>query len=104
FSVAEIFANPGESDYVYLKKIASLSPDTRIYSNLEPTMIYYDSFDGGVDIAVGKDAGYYYPQAAGVEWSQDIQPFGYAGLRHFFRECDLALSWKRAVSRKEGAL
>ena len=91
FSVAEIFADPLETDFVYLKKIAALSPDTRIYSNLEPTMIYYDSFDSKVDIVVGKDAGYYYPQAAKVEWSQDIQPFGYAGLRHFFAECHKAL-------------
>ena len=91
FSVAEIFADPLETDFVYLKKIAALSPDTRIYSNLEPTMIYYDSFDSKVDIVVGKDAGYYYPQTAKVEWSQDIQPFGYAGLRHFFAECHKAL-------------
>ena len=94
FSVAEIFANPGETDFVYLRKIASLSPDTRIYSNLEPTMIYYDSFDSEVDIVVGKDAGYYYPRAAKVEWSKDIQPFGYAGLRHFFAECEKALGGK----------
>ncbi len=94
FSVAEIFADPMETDYVYLKKIAALSPETRIYSNLEPTMIYYDSFDSEVDIVVGKDAGYYYPRAAKVEWSKDIQPFGYAGLRHFFEECEKALAGK----------
>ena len=94
FSVAEIFADPMETDYVYLKKIAALSPETRIYSNLEPSMIYYDSFDSEVDIVVGKDAGYYYPQAAKVEWSKDIQPFGYAGLRYFFEECEKALAGK----------
>ena len=94
FSVAEIFADPMETDYVYLKKIAALSPETRIYSNLEPAMIYYDSFDSEVDIVVGKDAGYYYPRAAKVEWSKDIQPFGYAGLRHFFEECEKALAGK----------
>ena len=102
FSVAEIFANLGESDYVYLKKIAALSPDTRIYSNLEPTMIYYDSLDSEVDIVVGKDAGYYYPRAARVEWSADIQPFGYAGLRHFFRECEKALAGKEKKTPASG--
>ena len=101
FYVAEIFANLGDSDYVYLKKIAALSPETRIYSNLEPSMIYYDSFDSKVDLVVGKDAGYYYPRAAKVEWSMDVQPFGYAGLRHFFKECDKALSERRTEIKRE---
>ena len=41
FRVAEIFADPMQGDFVYIDKIASVSPDTRIYSNLEPSMIYY---------------------------------------------------------------
>jgi len=91
FSVSEIFACVNEGDFVYLNKIAALSPETRIYSNLDPAMIYYDPSDSGTDIAVGKDAGYYHPEAARVEWSRDVQPFGYAGLRHFLEDCRLAL-------------
>ncbi len=38
FSVAEIFSSIGENDFLYLEKIAKLSPQTRVYSNLEPTI------------------------------------------------------------------
>lgn len=91
FSVAEIFASIGENDFLYLEKIAKLSPDTRVYSNLEPTMIYYDCAKVPTDITIGKDAAYYHPEAAHLEWSDDIQPFGYAGVRHFFAACEETL-------------
>lgn len=91
FQVPEIFANITSVDFVYLRKIAEMSPETKIYSNLEPTMIYYDCSECETDITIGKDAGYYHPDAAHVEWSSDIQPFGYAGVRHFFEECDAAI-------------
>lgn len=90
FSVAEIFANIAETDFIYLEKIARFSPETKIYSNLEPTMIYYEPGENPVDIVVGKDAAYYHPEAAKVEWSEDIQPFGYAGVRHFYEACEKA--------------
>lgn len=92
FSVAEIFASIGENDFLYLEKIAKLSPKTRVYSNLEPTMIYYDCAKAPADITIGKDAAYYHPAAVHLEWSDDIQPFGYAGVRHFFTACDQALT------------
>ena len=91
FSVAEIFSSIGENDFLYLEKIAKLSPQTRVYSNLEPTMIYYDCSEAPADITIGKDAAYYHPEAAHLEWSDDIQPFGYAGVRHFFAACEEVL-------------
>lgn len=91
FAVAEIFANIGEGDFLYLEKIGKLSPQTKIYSNLEPTMIYYDCSENPADITIGKDAAYYHPDAAHLEWSDDIQPFGYAGVRHFFEACEESL-------------
>ena len=91
FAVAEIFASPSKEDYIYIHKIAALSPKTRFYSNLEPTMIYYDLKASPADLAVGKDAVYYHPETAGIEWSDDIAPFGYAGIRHFFEACQEAL-------------
>ncbi len=103
FSVAEIFADIGQADFVYLRKIAALSPDTRIYSNLEPTMIYYDPAGSGTDIAVGKDAGYYHPESACLEWNRDIQPFGYAGLRHFLDGCREALEGGPSGEKREDA-
>ena len=91
FAVSEIFANIGEGDFLYLEKIGKLSPQTKIYSNLEPTMIYYDCSENPADITIGKDAAYYHPDAAHLEWSDDIQPFGYAGVRHFFEACEESL-------------
>ena len=44
--------------------MAKLSPETKIYSNLEPTMIYYEPGENPVDIVIGKDAVYYHPEAA----------------------------------------
>lgn len=93
FSVKEVFGNITESDFVYIDQIAGISPDTMIRSNLEPSMIYYEE-DPCVSIAVGKDAVYYYPDACHLEWNQDIQPFGYAGVRKFIRECRKALEKK----------
>lgn len=86
FQVKEIFANLGEEDYVYLRKIAELSPDTRIYSNLEPTMLYYDCSSEDVDLTIGKDAKWYHPDKPNLPWNQDKQPFGYGGLQLLFTQ------------------
>lgn len=94
FAVGEIFASIGEGDFLYLEKIAQLSPETKIYSNLEPTMLYYGCSENYADITIGKDAAYYHPSAVHVEWSEDIQPFGYRGVQHFFAACDGVLSEK----------
>lgn len=91
FKVAEIFADPQAGDYVYIDKIAQISPETRIYSNLEPTMLYYDCTEVPCHITVGKDAGYYHPDAVNLMWSDDIQPFGYKGLIRFFKDCERVL-------------
>ncbi|MBR2778721.1 MAG: oxidoreductase [Firmicutes bacterium] len=98
FAVTEIFADPSEEDFIYIRRIAAVSPDTRIYSNLEPTMLYYDIGNEAADIVIGKDAGYYHPDSVRVEWSDDTAPFGYAGVRLFFRTCEQALresGWHR---------
>ena len=75
-----------------------LSPETKIYSNLEPTMIYYEPGENPVDIVIGKDAVYYHPEAAQLEWSDDIQPFGYRGVKHFFEECERVLELERGTN------
>ena len=100
FSVAEIFADPQPGDFVYISKIADVSPGTRIYSNLEPTMLYYDCSEVPSDITVGKDAAYYHPGTTNLMWSDDIQPFGYRGLIHFFKECEKVLETE--VCYREG--
>ena len=83
FRVAEVFGTLQGENFGYLKRIAELSPDTRIYSNMEPTMLYYDPTGCPVTISVGKDAGYYHPESPVLNWNSDVQPYGYAGLRRF---------------------
>ncbi|MDO4615466.1 MAG: nitrogenase component 1 [Lachnospiraceae bacterium] len=82
--VPEIFANVREDSGVYLRAIAARSPKTRIYSNMEPTMLYYDSDKKAVDIAVGRDAVFYHPEAEAIPWCEDEQPYGYAAVTELF--------------------
>lgn len=84
--VSEIYGTVSAENFVYIKKIAEISPKTRIYTNLSPSMLYYDCGEGDVDITIGKDAEYYHPGCPNVPWNQERQPFGYAGLIHLFEE------------------
>ena len=84
FKVAEIFASPAPEYYVYIRHLAALSPDTKILSNLDPSMLHYQAEGPAVTMTIGKDAGYYHPECPGVQWNQDIQPFGHDGVRRLF--------------------
>ena len=84
FAVKEIYGTLTAENFIYLKQLAKLSPDTKVFSNLEPTMLYYDAADCGVNLTIGKDAGYYHPECPNVVWNQDRQPYGYAGVRRLF--------------------
>lgn len=95
FSVPEIFGTVGAANFPYIKKIAGLSPETRIYSNLAPSMLFYDAGRAGVEIAVGKDAVYYHSECPGVLWSEERQPFGYEGVRALFDAMDRAMEGTR---------
>ena len=53
-------------------------------SNLSPSMLYYEP-DAAVTATIGKDAAYYHPDAARVLWTEERQPFGYAGVTKLFR-------------------
>lgn len=92
FGVSEIFGTVTSDSYVYLRRIASMSPGTRVYSNLEPTMLFYGCAGSGVDVTLGKDALYYAPDVPNLLWNEDVQPFGYAGVRKLYRELDRVLS------------
>lgn len=95
FSVPEIFGTVGAANFPYIKKLAVLSPETKIYSNLSPSMLFYDAGRAKVDVAVGKDAAYYHPECAGVLWSEERQPFGYEGVRALFGTMDRAMEGMR---------
>ena len=84
FKVPEIYGTITVENFVYMKQLAFLSPGTRVFSNMEPTMIYYDPAQSGVNITIGKDALYYHQDCPGLMWNQDEQPYGFAGVRRLF--------------------
>jgi nitrogenase molybdenum-cofactor synthesis protein NifE len=90
YAVSEIFASYTRTDLPYLREIARYSPDTRIYFGTSPSMINYCS-GAGADVAVGRDAPWYEPEAVPVGFCSDIQPFGYRGLIRFLDEMEGAL-------------
>ena len=94
FKVPEIFGTVGEGNFVWVKKIAQLSPETRISSNLSPTMLHYKDNEVPCDAFIGKDAGFYHPGVPGVNWNGEIQPFGYAGIKTLFDELEAAIAEK----------
>ena len=78
--IAEIYGTIGEGNFVYLKKLAEISPDTRIYSNLSPTMMHYNSAKSQVDFALGQDAMYYHSGKPGIRWNSEVRQFGYQAI------------------------
>ena len=84
FKVPEIDGTITVENFVYMKQLALLSPTTKVFSNMEPTMIYYEPKESGVNITIGKDALYYHQDCPGLMWNQDEQPFGFAGVRRLF--------------------
>lgn len=92
FEVPEIFGTVGEGNFVWVKHIARLSPETRISSNLSPTMLLYKDNEVKCDLCIGKDARYYHPGVPGIDWNGEVQPFGYAGIKTLFDELECALA------------
>ena len=91
FRVKEIFGTITTDSYRYIRHLSALSPETRVYSNLSPSMLLYgedhgeaSADDGAVHIALGRDAGWYHPDYPCLLWGQDIQPFGFMGVCRFF--------------------
>lgn len=93
--VNEIFALPSPADSFYINRLAELAPATRIYSNLEPTMLNYEE-DAAINMAIGADACSYHPQARQLPWNDTVQPFGYAAVTGLFTAMEHALSTKTA--------
>ncbi len=91
FHVEEIFASVTANDLPYIRRLAALSPDTRVYTNLSPTMLFYDCGSARVDLTIGQDAHFYHANTRNVPWNGDLQPFGYAGLAELITQMDRAL-------------
>ena len=94
YSVSEIYGTVTDENFVYVQRLSKLTPELRVYSNLEPTMLNYDCSGAKADVTIGKDAGYYHPGCPNLQWNEDVQPFGYAGLRKLLSELDRLLSEK----------
>lgn len=92
FKVAEIYGTITGENFIYIRQLKKLSPQTKIFSNMEPTMLYYDPTESGVTLTIGKDACYYHPNAKGIHWNEERQPFGYAGVRRLFEALELAVT------------
>ena len=82
FKVECVFATIGELNYKFLKSLAEISPETKIYSNLSPTMLTYEKDD--IDCFIGSDCLYYFPDKPGIEWCDETEPFGYKGVTDLF--------------------
>ena len=83
FSVPEIYGTVGERNFIYIKRLAEKSPETRIFSNLSPSMLAYRR-ESEIDAAIGNDAMYYHRDLPGVAFQDERQPFGYQGVRQLF--------------------
>lgn len=92
FKVPELYTNVAPEDYVYIRHLAELSPETRVFTNLSPTMMNYDCGNADADLTIGKDAEYYHPDCPNVPWNEEKQPFGYAGVTALFEQMTAALS------------
>lgn len=89
--VPYVFAGYTAEDFPYLRELSALSPDTRVYSSLDPSMIGFDRTLKNADLAIGEDAGYYLPLARQVDFNSVRQPFGYSGLTELMNRICAAL-------------
>ena len=92
FKVAEIYGTITGENFIYIRQLKKLSRQTKIFSNMEPTMLYYDPSESGVTLTIGKDACYYHPNTKGIHWNEERQPFGYAGVRRLFEALKQAVT------------
>lgn len=83
--VPYIFSNLTEYNFPYIRRLAESSPETKVYSGIDPSMVHYKEVEG-VDCAIGKDAGQYVPSVPVVEWNSEKQPFGYHGFCGLMKE------------------
>lgn len=95
--VAEIYGTVGERNFVYIKKLAAVSPETRIYSNLSPTMLCYER-ECGIGAVIGNDAMYYHRDLPGIGFNDEAQPFGYRCLTLLLSQLEKAIDEKRQIA------
>lgn len=63
-------------------------------------MLFYEP-DESVNVYIGKDCAYYHPDIAGADFNDEIQPFGYAGVKSCFATLKRRLTGKeRRINEK----
>ncbi len=82
--VKSIFANVTRDRFPFIRRLSEVSPDTKVYPGISPTMIHYEE-EKGIDLTVGKDAAGYIPSARNLEWYDELQPYGFQGVSDFLR-------------------
>ena len=85
FTVSEIYATAQSGYYRWIDRLAVLSPETRIYCNQDPSMLFYEA-EQQVDVTLGKDAAFYHPGKPNLAFNSDRQPFGYEAVQRLFHE------------------
>lgn len=88
--VSAIFSNVTDYEYPFIERLACVSPLTRVYAGISPTMVNYAG-DVEADVSIGKDAGIYCPSSVNVAWNSEAQPFGYRGFVDLLAEITVAL-------------
>ena len=82
FRVAEIYGTLTAENFVYLKNLSELSPQQKYFPIWNQPCCIMIRKRAGVTITIGKDAGYYHPDVKNVMWNEEVQPYGYAGVRY----------------------
>lgn len=93
--VREIYSGVSPADFVHIRHLAELSPDTRVYTNLSPTMMHYDCSESRADLTIGMDAAYYRPGCPNAAWNDERQPFGYEAVAGLFDSMEKELEAAR---------
>ena len=96
FGVDEIYATLSPEKFKYISKLAEISPDTKVFCNMDPTMLYYDVSSSPADISLGKDAAFYCPEIPNIAWNSDVQPFGFQGITALMNEINRTMKEVRA--------
>ena len=96
FGVDEIYATLSPEKFKYVSKLAEISPDTKVFCNMDPTMLYYDVSSSPADISLGKDAAFYCPDIPNIAWNSDVQPFGFQGITALMNEINKTMKEARA--------
>lgn len=96
FKVDEIYGTLAPEKFRYVSKLAELSPDTKIFCNMEPTMLYYDMSASRAHISLGKDAAFYCPGIPNIAWNSDVQPFGFQGITKLMETIEKTMKEARA--------